>query len=93
MAVGGSQFGKPNKTLFMTEVNCNGTERTLAECDAEKLPPQDGKGLHNVIEAAGVQCVAMVATNDPLSGATAGLTAGAVIFGVLVCISLVVIIA
>ena len=93
IAVGGSQFGKPNKTVFMTEVNCDGTERTLPSCDAVKLPPEDGKGLHNVIDAAGVQCMSQSSTSQLGSSAPAGLTAGAVILGVLVVISLAVIIA
>lgn len=78
----------------MTEVRCNGTERTLASCDAEKLPAEDGKGLHNVIDAAGVRCISTSAETAGLSGAAkAGVTAGAIVLAVLVGISLVVIIA
>ena len=100
-AVGDSQFGKPNKTVFLSEVDCSGDERIISECDSIKRAADDGKGAHVVIEAAGVRCGAPPRVNDekdtgtsaPLIGAvSSGPTIAIVIMAVVLVVALVAIV-
>lgn len=56
MAVNNSQYGKPNKTVQLSNVGCNGTEDKLDNCDGSHVPPDEGRGLYLLINAAGVNC-------------------------------------
>ena len=56
MAVNNSYYGKPNKTVQLSNVGCNGTEDKLDNCDGSHVPPDEGRGLYLLINAAGVNC-------------------------------------
>ena len=52
----GSYYGKPNRTIQLSNTGCNGTEMKLDDCDATILSPQDGLAQFNSVNVAGVNC-------------------------------------
>lgn len=90
-----SRYGKPNKTVHLSNVACNGSELALTDCDAAILPPENGRNVALLVDVAGVSCQAMVpsSTTDPNSSASSGVlkehgvTAGLTIVSVLLVIT------
>lgn len=52
----GSQYGKPNKTIHLTNVDCNGAESTLLDCTSTTYSLQQGKNILATANVAGVKC-------------------------------------
>lgn len=66
-----SSFGKPNKTVQLSNVGCNGTEARVDDCDGEHVPPSDGRQLYLIVDVAGVTCVENATTApNPTTGNT-----------------------
>lgn len=53
----GSAYGKPNKTILLSNVNCIGTEDTIDICDSIELTEEDGRTQHPTTNVAGVKCL------------------------------------
>ena len=51
-----SRYGKPNKTVHLGNVACDGSEYTLDQCDALYIPPDEGKEVYKYIDVAGIAC-------------------------------------
>ena len=60
--VTGSFYGKPNRTIQLSNAGCNGTETNLHDCDVTILSPQDGLAQFNSVNVAGVNCGASTTT-------------------------------
>ena len=69
-----SSFGKPNKTVQLSNVGCNGTEATVDDCDGEHVPPSDGRQLYMIVDVAGVTCVENATASSPTTGAASSNT-------------------
>ena len=52
----GSYYGKPNRTIQLTNVTCNGSENTLDMCERMLLPPDEGIAEFSKVNVAGVNC-------------------------------------
>ena len=52
----GSYYGKPNKTIHLTQVFCDGSEDRLDDCTVTTLSLQEGKSMLPLANAAGVKC-------------------------------------
>ena len=52
----GSYYGKPNRTIQLTNVTCNGSEITLDMCERMVLPPDEGIAEFSKTNVAGVRC-------------------------------------
>ena len=49
LAILGSQYGKPNITVHLKNVNCTGNEKTITQCTKTQLSINDGRlVLHDV---------------------------------------------
>lgn len=59
----GSYYGKPNKTVQLDNVDCSGSETTLDDCNKVYIPPDSGRNLYRIIDAAGVTCLPPVGTS------------------------------
>lgn len=79
MAVNNSQYGKPNKTVQLSNVGCNGTEDKLDNCDGSHVPPDEGRGLYLLINAAGVNCYGKPNTTTTTTERSIGGSASAVV--------------
>ena len=65
MAILNSHYGKPNKTIHMTDVSCTGTEKNLYECTKTTYSPETGKAALPNHEVAGVDCLHDAPTLPP----------------------------
>lgn len=65
-AVVGSVYGKPNRTILLSNVACTGSESAIDVCDSLELSPDEGRDLFPRVNVAGVKCFQDV-TTDPLS--------------------------
>ena len=61
----GSLYGKPKKTIHLTNVICSGDEHTLTECTSTQLSVLEGKLLLHDTEVAGVDCTGMTSNVPP----------------------------
>ena len=52
----GSQYGKTNKTIHLTDVSCAGTEESINDCTLSILSLQEGKSALQNTDVAGVKC-------------------------------------
>ena len=52
-----SRYGKPNRTVHLSKVECTGYERNIEECETEQIPEEDGQELYKYIDVAGVSCL------------------------------------
>ena len=57
MALVGSPFGKANKTIHLTNVNCVGSEERIDDCTKNTVPLYDGKTIYANVDVAGIQCI------------------------------------
>lgn len=55
-AVIGSMYGKPNRTIILTVVDCTGTEESLLDCQSLLLTSDEGRSLYTSVNVAGVEC-------------------------------------
>lgn len=69
-AVRGSAYGKPNRTIVLSTVDCAGTENSLQDCQSSILSPDDGRTLYPHVAVAGVMCVD--STPAPTTGGSSG---------------------
>ena len=53
----GSPFGKSNKTIHLTNVNCVGSEERIDDCTKTTVPLNDGKTIYASVDVAGVRCI------------------------------------
>ena len=61
VSVSGSHYGKPNKTIQFTSVNCDGSEARLDDCEAFQIT-QGNNDFVQLFDVAGVQCNSSNAT-------------------------------
>ena len=87
----GSVYGKPNRTILLSNVACTGSESAIDVCDSLELSPDEGRDLFPRVNVAGVKCSPDV-TADPLSQVVSQNTAviGLGIVGVLLTVSILV---
>lgn len=64
----GSYYGKPNKTLLLSELQCGGDEVALDQCAYVFHPLVEGKVLINKVNVAGVACLPSGCTPSSVSG-------------------------
>ena len=57
LAILGSQYGKPNITVHLKNVDCTGTENTVTQCTKTQLSVNDGRLELPNANAAGVDCI------------------------------------
>ena len=53
-----SRFGKPNVTVHLSSLNCDGTESNLTSCEVALIPPDEGIGLLALVDVVGIKCIA-----------------------------------
>jgi deleted-in-malignant-brain-tumors protein 1 len=89
-----SPYGKSNKTVHLSNMDCAGNETTLAVCDGTRIPPDDSSTLHAYVNVAGVTCFGTIgnATNSGLTGSSTSYIAVGVIGACLILAVLVIII-
>ena len=51
-----SSFGKPNRSVLLTEVQCSGSEVNLINCSSNELSYENGSELIMQADVAGVSC-------------------------------------
>ena len=51
-----SSFGKPNRSVLLTEVQCSGSEVNLINCSSNELSYENGSELVMQVDVAGVSC-------------------------------------
>ncbi len=56
-AVLDSEYGRPNKTIHLSNVNCDGTELNIDECTKSVIALVDGKTVYKNNAVAGVDCM------------------------------------
>ena len=66
----GSMFGKPNKVIHVSGVQCNGDEIRISECSAKHHSLEEGKKLIPSVEVAGVICYTPTTTSIATSTTT-----------------------
>ena len=64
----GSQYGKPNYIIHISDVECEGTEDNINDCTLTDLSLQDGKNVISQTEVAGVKCYTPDQCVTPLTG-------------------------
>ena len=52
----GSYYGKPNKTIHLSNVQCTGDEKGIDSCNFKSYSLEEGKNKLNFINVAGVKC-------------------------------------
>lgn len=73
-AVTDGSFGRPNKTIHLTKMGCDGTEPTLDECTKTVIALTEGKTTYKTKTAAGVDCAPEPPTAPPCVSMTVLLT-------------------
>ena len=88
-AVTGSIYGKPNRTIQLSNVACAGSETSLDACDSTSLTPDEGRDLYSRVNVAGVKCYPNV-TTDALSQVVSkdNAVVGLGVVGVLLAVSI-----
>ena len=87
-----SYYGKPNKTVHLSGVQCNGEETTISECVYTRFSLKDGRTIPDAV--AGVRCAVSPSTANStgqaaLSGAV-GALGGVIVVLLLIVIAIVV---
>ena len=90
-AITGSVYGKPNRTIQLSNVACAGSEASLDICSSTLLTPDEGRDLFPRVNVAGVKCFPNV-TTDALSQVVSKNNAviGLAVVGVLLAVSILV---
>lgn len=90
----GSSYGKPNKTVQVSGAVCMGSEAMLQNCSLNLIPPDEGRGLYQYIDAAGVNCFAPDSTSATQVAAvsSAGAAAGVSVLAIVLVVVIVVIV-
>ena len=65
LALTGSHYGKPNKTIHAGNVRCQGDEESLRQCSKTEYGLKEI--LASDISVAGVSCAGVIATEAPSS--------------------------
>ena len=99
-AITGSVYGKPNRTIQLSNVACAGNETSLDVCSSTLLTPDEGRDLFPRVNVAGVKCFPNVTSNTTPNVTTDassqkmnkddGFIIGSVILGVLLAMSILV---
>ena len=89
-----NRYGKPNVTVHLSSVNCDGTESNLTSCEAALINPDEGKDLLARVDVVGIKCTTMEIEAEKASQSrqTTGLQAGIAITATLFVMSLLVIV-
>ena len=56
-AVYGTFYGKPNKAVLVSNVNCNGNEERIADCTKTSISLSEGKTTYKSASVAGIKCL------------------------------------
>ena len=64
----GSEYGKPNLPIHISDVECLGTEDNLLDCTLTELSLQAGKDMLSQTDVAGVKCFTPDQCVNPLTG-------------------------
>ena len=67
-----SYYGKPNKTVHLSGVQCNGEETRISECVYTKYSLEDGRTIPDAV--AGVRCASATKTTTTTTTTTATTT-------------------
>ena len=57
LALTGSHYGKPNKTIHVGNVRCYGNEENLRQCSKTTYSLKEGQQLQQATDVAGVSCI------------------------------------
>ena len=87
--VTGSLYGKPNRTIQLSNVGCTGSESSLDACDSTLLNAEEGRNLFPHDNVAGVKCLSNVTSEEQ---SKQPLDVGVGIMGALLAVSILVII-
>ena len=68
-----SYYGRPNKTVHLLNIGCDGTEDSIEECSKTAVSLNDGKTLYANASAAGLDCQPEPPTQPACVAATPGL--------------------
>jgi deleted-in-malignant-brain-tumors protein 1 len=69
-AVTGSQYGKPNAPLLISNTDCTGNEQRLRDCQYTLLSEQDSTTLYSTAAVAGISCDSQSPTNISITSPT-----------------------
>ena len=61
-AITGLIYVKPNIPVKLTNVECTGSEKSIDDCQATQLSPDESQVTYAHISAAGVKCVSETTT-------------------------------
>ena len=96
LALTGSHYGKPNKTIHVGNVRCRGNEENLRQCSKITYSLEEGKQLRQDTDVAGVSCIPLhvqITTSSvaelnqrPSSAANSNMSGTSVVTLVLLCI-------
>lgn len=70
VAMSGSHYGKPQVTVHMNNVVCDGTEDTIGQCSFDSLSLSQGKTMLANTDVAGVKCYVPDQCPSPPVGGT-----------------------
>ena len=77
MALIGSYYGKPNKTIHINNVRCRSDEQNIQQCSKTEYGLKEVLASDVNVHVAGVSCVpnaAVTATNAPISNIDKNIT-------------------
>ena len=84
-----SYYGKPNKTVHLSGVQCNGEETTISECVYTRFSLEDGRTIPDAV--AGVRCAVSPSTASSTGqAAISGALGGVIVVLLLIIIAIVV---
>ena len=56
-AVYGTPYGKPNKAVHVSNVNCDGSEERIGDCTKTSISLSEGKTTYKYASVAGIKCL------------------------------------
>ena len=95
MALIGSYYGKPNKTIHINNVRCRSDEQNIQQCSKTEYGLKEVLASDVNMHVAGVSCVpnpAVTATNAPISNIDKNTSATTISTIILACILAIVLI-
>ena len=57
LALTGSHYGKPNKTIHIGNVRCRGNEENFQQCSKTIYSLEEGQQLRQATDVAGASCI------------------------------------